>query len=241
MMRQSPSEVCSPLEETDQSQQASDVRRKETDASFWGKFMQPLKKGELTRSRIVAEAASAFNQHGYAGTSMQDLMTATGLQKGGIYRHFESKEDLAAAAFEHAWNEVKLSRTHGLDEVPGAIAKLRFFVERFATTRPKLAGGCPLMNMAIEADDGNPALRGLALDALKEWQQQLQEIVAEGIRSGEIEPSTAPRQVANVIIATLEGALMISRLERSRDALSEGSLRLFAELDRICVHTGEQH
>ncbi len=202
--------------------------------------MQTLRKGELTRSRIVAEAASAFNQHGYAGTSMQDLMTATGLQKGGIYRHFESKEDLAAAAFEHAWNEVKSSRAQGLDEVDGAIAKLKMFVERFVTIRPRLAGGCPLMNMTVEADDGNPALRKLALDALREWQEQLQEIVAEGIHAGQIEPSTAPRQIANSIIATLEGALMISRLERSRDALLEGRFRLFAEFDKISLHNADQ-
>ena len=61
-----------------------------------------MSKGEETRLRIVAEAAPLFNQRGYEGCSIQDIMDATGLEKGGIYRHFESKEELAAEAFDFA-------------------------------------------------------------------------------------------------------------------------------------------
>ena len=58
-------------------------------------------KGERTREGIVAAAAPLFNQRGYAASSMSDVMAATGLEKGGIYRHFESKDELALAAFDH--------------------------------------------------------------------------------------------------------------------------------------------
>ena len=44
-----------------------------------------------SRQRIVAEAATLFNQRGFEGGSMADLMEATGLEKGGIYRHFSTK------------------------------------------------------------------------------------------------------------------------------------------------------
>jgi AcrR family transcriptional regulator len=60
-----------------------------------------MTKGEQTRQRIVAEAAPVFNQRGYEGSSLADLMKATGLKKGGIYRHFSSKEELAAEAFDY--------------------------------------------------------------------------------------------------------------------------------------------
>ena len=55
-----------------------------------------MSKGQLTRQRIIAQAAPLFNQRGYEGCSINDVMAATGLEKGGIYRHFESKEELAA-------------------------------------------------------------------------------------------------------------------------------------------------
>ncbi len=52
-------------------------------------------KGERTRRRIVESAAAVFNTRGYRGSSMSDLVRETGLEKGGIYNHFGSKEELS--------------------------------------------------------------------------------------------------------------------------------------------------
>ncbi len=197
--------------------------------------MPPETKGQRTRSRIVEQAAAVFNQRGYEGTSMQDVMDATGLKKGGLYRHFSSKEQLAGEAFRYAWTEAMAGRTRDLDAIPGALPRLRHMIERFVTMRGPVPGGCPLMNMAIEADDGNPALRALAHEALREWQGRIVAIVRDGIAAKEIARSVNPRRLANRIIATLEGALMISRLERSREALADAQDNLSAELDAIAT------
>jgi TetR/AcrR family transcriptional repressor of nem operon len=197
--------------------------------------MDEMRKGERTRSRIVAEAAAVFNLHGYEGTSMQDLMAATGMEKGGLYRHFSCKEKLAVEAFQYAWEQALAGRTRDVDGVPGAVAKLRYMVERFVTMRSVVPGGCPLMNMAVEADDGNATLRGLAHGALREWQGRLMRIIEDGVATGEVQPEVQARRLANRIIATLEGALLISRLERNREALEDARVVLDAELDAIAV------
>ena len=57
-----------------------------------------MTKGERTRRKIVADAAPVFNTRGYEGSSLNDLMSATGLKKGGIYRHFASKQALVVEA-----------------------------------------------------------------------------------------------------------------------------------------------
>jgi hypothetical protein len=54
-----------------------------------------VRKGEETRQEIIRKAAPIFNQKGYDGAALSDLMRATGLKKGGIYRHFDSKQELA--------------------------------------------------------------------------------------------------------------------------------------------------
>ena len=54
-----------------------------------------MRKGEATRQDIIRKSAPIFNRKGYSGAALSDLMRATGLEKGGIYRHFESKEELA--------------------------------------------------------------------------------------------------------------------------------------------------
>jgi TetR/AcrR family transcriptional repressor of nem operon len=195
--------------------------------------MEPATKGQRTRSRIVAEAAAVFNQRGYEGTSMQSLMEATGLEKGGLYRHFASKEQLAAEAFQYAWAESMANRTRDIESVEGSVPKLRYLVDRFVARRSALPGGCPLMNVAVEADDGNPVLRALAHEALKQWQTQLIAIIKSGVAAAEIKRDTDPARLANRIIATLEGALMISRLERSRDPLTDAGSALHMELDRV--------
>src|SRR5215471_8423377 len=120
----------------------------------WESRLMP--KGQRTRERIVAEAASLFNQRGFDGSSMSELMEATGLEKGGIYRHFSSKEELAAEAFDYACKAALDILMHDLDRVPNSVDKLRQFIANFVDRRPAIPGGCPLMNTALDADDGNP-------------------------------------------------------------------------------------
>jgi AcrR family transcriptional regulator len=185
-----------------------------------------MNKGELTRQRIVERAAPIFNQRGYAGCSMQDVMEATGLEKGGLYRHFSSKEELAAEAFRYALGQAVRLRTERVDASLGAIEQLRSFVKQFVEAPSGVEGGCPLMNTAIDADDGNPVLRELALEGLRKWKTRLSRVVKEGVRRGEIREGVEPRGVANTIIAALEGALMISRMEGSKTALRDAQASL---------------
>jgi TetR/AcrR family transcriptional repressor of nem operon len=91
------------------------------------------------------------------------------------------------------------------------------------------------MNTAIDADDGNEALRDLARKAIQDWRARLSRIVETGIKAKEISSSTEPRRIANTLIATLEGALMISRLENSRHALRDAQATLESLLASIAT------
>jgi AcrR family transcriptional regulator len=190
-----------------------------------------LSKGEATRLFILEKAAPIFNQRGYAACSIQELMDATGLEKGGIYRHFANKEELAVEALRYALSRSVKTRTEHLEGIPNAVDKLKRAVEVFVTTPSTIAGGCPLMNTAIDADDGNPRLRELALKALNEWRARLAKIVIAGMRAGEIRSGVKPRQLANTIIATLEGALMMSRLQHTPSALRDAQTTLYGVLE----------
>ena len=179
-----------------------------------------MTKGEQTRRAIVEKAAPLFNQKGFEGTSLADLMQATGLQKGGIYRHFSGKKELAAEAFDYAWEKAVQERQEGVAEVPDCVDRLKKAIDNFVERRAGLVpGGCPLMNTAVEADDGNPMLRARAKKALQGWIERLCEIAAEGIEKGEIEHRIAPQQLSRLIIGSLEGALLISRLQNDQEPL----------------------
>jgi hypothetical protein len=113
------------------------------------------------------------------------------------------------------------------------VARLRFLVERFVEAPSAVAGGCPLMNTAIDSDDGNLVLRELARSGIADWKRRLRTIVEDGIRDGEIRKRTEPGRVANTIVATLEGALMISRLEGTKQALNDARASLESMLEDI--------
>ena len=190
-----------------------------------------MPKGQKTRERIVAKAANLFNQRGFEGSSMSDVMAATGLEKGGIYRHFSSKEELAAEAFDYAWKSAFETRIHDLEQSPNSIEKLKRFIVNFINGRPAVPGGCPVLNTAIEADDGNLLLRERVRAAWREWRDYLAEIVAAGLKRKEIRPEVDAKQVATLIISSLEGALMIARLERNKEALLAAQSHLERYLD----------
>ena len=184
-------------------------------------------KGEVTRQRIVALAAPIFNQKGYAGTALSDLMRATGLEKGGIYRHFESKQELAEDAFDHAWKIAMDTRFEGTEEIPNVVDRLQQIVRNFRDRRSGLVpGGCPLLNTAIDSDDGNPQLRAKARRALKLWIERLESIAEEGKSNGEVRPEVDSAKLATLIASTLEGSLMVSRLQRNEEPLDHACRHL---------------
>jgi TetR/AcrR family transcriptional repressor of nem operon len=177
-----------------------------------------MSKGEQTRQRIIALAAPIFNQRGFDGCSIQAIMTATGLEKGGIYRHFESKEELAAEAFDYAWTFTSTKRRQDLDLIPDPVDRLKRHIANFIA-RTGLPGGCPLLNTGVDSDDGNPILRERVRQALCGWQSMLAAILQEGLASGAIQPQLDPVRTANRIIGALEGAMLLSRIEQSDQPL----------------------
>jgi len=191
-----------------------------------------MRKGERTKQEIIRKAAPIFNEKGYDGAALSDLMRATGLEKGGIYRHFDGKEQLAAEAFDYAWKVALDTRFEGTQEISNTVDRLKRIVWNFRDQRSGLVpGGCPLLNTAIDADDGNTKLRAKALAALRSWLKRLQSVIEEGKRRGEILRGVDSSELGTLIISTLEGSLMVSRLQRKDDARDLASRHLVEYLE----------
>src|SRR6267143_2642363 len=179
-----------------------------------------MRKGEETRQEIIRKAAPIFNQRGYDGAALSDLMRATGLEKGGIYRHFDSKKQLVAEAFDYAWKLAIDARFEGTRHIANTVDRLKLFVRNFRDRRAGLVpGGCPLLNTAIDSDDAHQQFRNKARRALDYWLERLQSIAEEGKRKNEVRSTIDSEALAALIVNTLEGGLMVSRLQWSDGAL----------------------
>ncbi|MCB0586898.1 MAG: TetR/AcrR family transcriptional regulator [Phaeodactylibacter sp.] len=194
-----------------------------------------MPKAEKTKQYILEKAASLFNLKGFAGTSMDDIVKATGLSKGGVYGNFSSKEDIALAAFEHAVRRVSeevRERTrvisHTLDKLKAVVY---FYKERILN--PPIEGGCPIQNTAIDADDSNPRLRQQVINALDEWQQRIVHTLEKGKERGEVRLPVDSRAFATQFIGTLEGGIMLAQLYkdvRYFDAMAQQLLAMIEGL-----------
>ena len=173
-----------------------------------------MSKGEQTRERILARSAQLFNRQGYFGASLTDIMRETGLEKGGIYNHFSSKEQLALESFDFAYGLVQQRVAHALKGRFNAIERLFAIVSVFQgiVEDPPVAGGCPILNTAIESDDANESLRDRAKTAMNDWRITIHRIVNKGIERQQIRLGVDADEVASIFITTLEGAIMLSNL-----------------------------
>ena len=205
-----------------------------------------MKKSDKTRQYIIEKAAILFNKKGYNGTSMSDIMEATGMSKGGIYGNFKKdgmdkngvKEEIAVAAFEHAVVKVYTEIGKRTKVIDNAIDKLKavvyFYKER--VLNPPVEGGCPIQNTSIEVGHGQAVLKDRVQFAMSEWHRRIVRTLEKGIEKGEVNDKVDPNEFAMLFIGMIEGGIMGARIWDSKkpfDAMSKKLLQLIEELKPI--------
>jgi TetR/AcrR family transcriptional repressor of nem operon len=175
-----------------------------------------MRKDEKTRQLIIIKSAELFNQKGYAGSSIQDIIEATGLTKGGIYRRFSNKDEIAVEAFEYAGQVLMEQISSAINNTDTVIDKIMAVcnVHIDPVNNPPIKGGCPLLNTAVECDDTFPMLRDKALVAYEEMLSLIKGILKHGISVGELRSDVDIDSISSFIVSSLEGSVMASRLSR---------------------------
>lgn len=176
-------------------------------------------KGIETKEWILQKSAELFNIRGYEGCSMNDIMAATGLQKGGIYNHFKNKDDLALEAFDYSFRAVIARFRNRLDKDKTNWDKINSMIDVLAGfyKKPVIIGGCPVFNTAMDSLNTHPLLRKKALDGLENLLKYLEIKISDGIENGEFRVIENPRKMASLILMTIEGGLVLSRIYENEE------------------------
>ncbi|MBT2697512.1 TetR/AcrR family transcriptional regulator [Bacillus sp. ISL-40] len=191
-----------------------------------------MNKGERTKNYIIEQSSSLFNKNGYKSTSISEIMAATGLKKGGIYNHFENKDDLAKASFSYALNTLKNNYIEAVTSKSTAIEQFNAFISVFKTLIQDefIMGGCPLMNAAIEADDSKVEFEDLIKEGFFGLIKLIKGIIQHGKNQNEINKAVDSDQMAVFILSSLEGALALSRLYKDDEYLEMVILQIKSNL-----------
>ena len=120
-----------------------------------------MTKVDKVQEKIIETSLYLFNTNGITYTSIQDIITATELSKGAIYRRFKNKEEIVLAAYDKS-GEIMWGHFHtAMEKKKTAIDKILaiFLIYQDAANNPPIAGGCPLLNSAIESTGVFPELQ----------------------------------------------------------------------------------
>ncbi len=180
-----------------------------------------MSKAEKTSQFIIEKTAPIFNRNGYTGTSLTDITKATGLTKGAIYGNFKSKEELALAAFNYIIKYQIGEMADIIRTIESPLAKL-FAITNFH--RGYYAefvkyGGCPILNVGIDANHTNPALFVRVKHVVEKLQGSIADIIEEGIFKEEIKSEINAMKYGVRIYSMMQGAIFTSMVSNDEQCL----------------------
>ncbi len=179
-------------------------------------------KGELTKEKILTEATRLVRRKGFDGTSISDVTAATGMKKGCLYFHFSGKEDLSLAILEKAKADFFSSLDTYLEGVrrPERLDHLFRYVLKLISD-DGVDTGCIFGNTATEMSGKNQRLSEFVREVFVEWIERISRIVKDAQDAGRIRKDLSSAILAQHIIMSLEGGIMLARLGKSEKPVKD--------------------
>jgi AcrR family transcriptional regulator len=173
-------------------------------------------RGTETRRRILEVAAEAFSDRGYAGTSLSDVLKASGVTKGGFYFHFPSKEALALAALRHKQEQWAGQVMAAVLRHPRALDQLEAMVQALCDLHEQDRSCRAISRLCTELGDEHPELRPQLGTQLTTWMDMVAGIVRKGQDEGDIRPEVDPGIAAEIAVESFIGLETVAEVLTAR-------------------------
>ncbi len=190
-------------------------------------------KGETTKQKIIEDAARLFQRKGFGATSVSSLLSAAGITKGSLYFHYPGKEALGIAVLKKEADTFMRFLDDTLTGTTPADSLDNFFKEALHKhQKTDFVGGCLFGNTALEASDTSPVYAQIVTEVFNGWTEKLQRIITEAQASELIRQDVPAELLAQLVVATFEGAIMQSRLHKSAEPMRRAldTLRTLLEM-----------
>ena len=187
-----------------------------------------MSKADLTRQFIIEKTSNLFNKNGYAGTSMTDITSATGLTKGSIYGNFKNKEEVAIEVFRYNSGRLAVKMSSAIGSEKSALNQLVAFTDFYRNNWDSMLekGGCPLLNSATEMDDALPFMKTEVLHSFKGLTERITRIIEFGIQQKEFKENISSAAYASLFLMLIEGGILLAKTFEKQDYLNQA-------LDRV--------
>jgi len=189
-------------------------------------------KGERTRRKIIHAALHLFSVKGYFHTSISDLLQATELTKGGLYGHFQSKEDIWYAVYDEAVKIWRGTIFHGMRQIEDPLVRIERTCDnvlRRYLAQDTFDGGCFFVNMLVELSGQSASMSRHILRGFVGFARLFQSWMVEADKRSQLRDGLDFKEVANFLIITLNGAATLYVASRDKMVLQRtaGQIRFY--------------
>ncbi len=194
-------------------------------------------KADKTKQFILEKVAPIFNRNGYVGTTLADITAATGLTKGAIYGNFKDKEELALKAFDYNVKKVLQRITDKMDEAHTPLGRLRkifaFYGDYY--TQTMIAGGCPVLNIGVDANHRDPILFARVQEIINRLLTAIVELLQEAVEEGQLRADIDVEKSTRNIFSMIQGSVFLALTMKTSAYLADMVGHLDEYVDGLVV------
>lgn len=190
-----------------------------------------MDKAQITRDAFLDTALQEASRIGIARLTLAPVAAAAGRSKGGLLRHFPSKESLQLAVLERAFSRFEQQVLEPSLKAPAGLPRLRLILENWLTwtERSGLKGGCPILSAQQEFDDQPSEVREHLCSAWSHWAGYLTRQASKAQAAGQLRDGIAPDELVMAMIGLVNAVQLERRLLGDAGAPAR-ALRIFDHL-----------
>jgi len=185
------------------------------------------------REKILTEGLRVVQARGFGGASVRDIVQAAGVPQGSFTNHFASKEAFCLEILDLYFNDVRamIQRTLRNDSLP-PLKCLRAFVDAQIKYLNRIGwrNGCLIGNFSAEATEHSEVIRKRLVEIYEEMRQSVAYCLRAAVKSGELSRKNDCDELASFLIASLQGAILQSKAERTPVPIERFKHLLFSTL-----------
>lgn len=183
-----------------------------------------------TRDRMLDAAASLIRRQGFEASSLSDILEASDAPRGSLYHHFPGgKDELILEATRRSVERLTRILEDVMEASGDPVEGMRAYIDGAAEElrRSDFGLGCPVASVVLDAPGAGTPLAELCREAVDGWERIY---ATHLIRAGLTEKRA--RSLATMIVATVEGAILLARARRDTGALDVAKCELCETIER---------